>query len=131
MRRIGEHTEVNLVSVVNLFVQVAQMVLDVTRCNIGVRLYFFQEFFENRLGWLFEDAVEGIESSSVGHTHNDMLDFVFGSNFDHFSESRGESIEPLNTKPLEVGELSDQEVDKGLVFAESFESCDSFLFGRL
>lgn len=107
MRRVGQHAQINFVSVVNFSVQVPQMIFHITRCHVSVRLHLFQKFFENSLGWLFENAVQRIESSSVGHTHHDMLNFVFGSDFDHFTKGRCEGIESLNTKSLKVSELSD------------------------
>ena len=67
----------------------------------------------------------------MGHTHDDMLNIIFSSDFDHFAQGRSEGIETLNTESLEVSKFSDEEINKALIPAESFESTNSFLLGWL
>lgn len=131
MGRVRQHTQVNLVSFVILFVQVSQMIFDIARCNVCVRLNLLQELLENSLRWLFKHTMQSVESSSVSHTHYYVFNFIFCSNLDHFSKSRSESIKTLNTKSFEVSKLSDQEINKTLIFAEPFESLDSLFLAGL
>lgn len=67
----------------------------------------------------------------MSHTHDDVFNFIFSSDLDHFAESRSKGIETLNTEPLKVGKLGNQKINKALISAQSLESIDSFLFTGL
>lgn len=74
--------------------------------------------------------MQGIKSTSVSHTHYNMLDFILGGGFDELSESWGGSIKSFNTESFEIGKLHDEEINKALVSTEPLESLHSFLFCR-
>lgn len=128
---VGKHIQIDLIAVVDFFAEVSQVVLDITRSNISVRFDLFQKLLENGLGWLLKHAVQCVQTPTVRHSHDDVLDFILGGDFDHFSEGRGKSVETLNSESLEVGELGDEEVDKALIPTESLESVNSFLLAGL
>jgi hypothetical protein len=72
--------------------------------------------------------MKSIQSTSVGHTHNNMFDLIFGGDLNHFSKGRCESIETLDTKSFKVGKFGNQEIDKALIPAKPLESVDSLFF---
>jgi hypothetical protein len=73
--------------------------------------------------------MKSIQSTSVGHTHDNIFDFIFCSDFDHFSKGRCEGIEALNTESFKVGKFGNEEINKALIPAEPFESVDPLFFG--
>ena len=115
----------------DFLVQVAEMVLDIAWRHISVWLNLFEKFLENSLGWFLKHTMKSIQSTSVGHTHNNMFDLIFGGDLNHFSKGRCESIEALDTKSFEVGKFGNQEIDKALIPAKPLESVDSLFFAGL
>ncbi len=123
---IGKHSQINLVSFVVLAIQISQVVLHISRRYfICVGVSFLQKLLENLLGRFVENAMKCIQSSSMCHTHDDMLAFSLRSYFHESSQCRGHRIESFNTESFEISKPFNQKVNETLISTKSPESFKS------
>ena len=124
VRRVREDLQNNLLTVKLSFASVSQMILDVT-CEFIVLFSFFvflQELFENLLSWFLEDTVKGIESTSMSHTHLNILDSHFGSSLNQLPQSCRARVQTFDTKTFKIAKLGSQEINKSLILGKSMQS---------
>jgi hypothetical protein len=132
MGRIGQDGKRDLPVSNLLLVGIAQVVFDITREIVPILVfYFLQELPEDELRWLFEDAVQGVESAPVRHAKLDVFHSELGGSLHQLSEAGSSRVESFNAESFEVGELRSQEVDEGLVMSESPEGGELLFLGKL
>lgn len=129
MWRVRQNGQCYVLAAYRPFVSVAQMVLYISwKLASVLTCTLLEKLFEDLLRWLFEHAVECIQTASVGHSEKNVLYAMGCSWFYQLSERCGSWIQPLDSKSLKVGKFTAQKVNKSLVFCKSVKSWELLFF---
>jgi hypothetical protein len=109
MRRVGNERELDALARRCGTLEVhAKMVLDVTGALI-LTTSCTGEFAEDGLVGLSDDVGENVETTTMGHTDNDILDTVINTAVNEGLHTRDKGLTTLETKSLIVRVLGSQE----------------------
>lgn len=109
MRRVGDQGELNTLARGGRTLEVhAEMVLDVTRTLI-LSTGGAGKLTEDGLVGLSHDVAENVETATMGHTDDDVLDTVIDTAVDQRLHTRDEGLTTLKTESLVVGVFGGQE----------------------
>jgi hypothetical protein len=109
MRRVGDQRKLNTLAGGSGTLEVhTKMVLDVTRSLI-LGTVCTSELAENRLVGLSDDVGENIETTTVRHTDDDVLDTIVDTAVNESLHTRDKGLAAFETESLVVGVLGGQE----------------------
>jgi hypothetical protein len=109
MRRVGDQRKLNTLARRCRTLKVhTKMVLDVTRTLI-LTTSCTSELAEDRLVGLSDDVGENVETTTMGHTDNDILDTVVNTAINKSLHTGDKGFTTLETESLVVGVLGGQE----------------------
>ena len=109
MRGVGNERELDALAGGGRALEVhAQVVLDVTR-TLLIATGHTGELGENGLVGLADDVGEDIETATMGHTDDDILDTIVDGAVDKSLHTRDEGLATLKTETLVVGVLGGEE----------------------
>jgi len=109
MRRVGDQRKLNTLAGGSGTLEVhTKMVLDVTRSLI-LGTVCTSELAENRLVGLSDDVGENIETTTVRHTDDNVLDTIVDTAVNESLHTRDKGLTTLETESLVVGVLGGQE----------------------
>lgn len=129
--RVGDNSQIDtLVSAFDILTN-SKVVLYVSGSSVAASILLDEEFFILEFGHDFferflEDRGEDIESSSVRHSDDDVLDSGFGRSLDHGFESGDEGITALDSESLGQ-EFFAEVLIEDIVFDEVLKSFDSLI----
>jgi hypothetical protein len=104
-----------------------QVVLDVSTTRV-VRISVARELVQDGLDGLPDDVSEHVQSTTMGHTHDDALDTSVDRSVDQGLHTRDQGLATLETESLLVGVLRSDELFEKLGPHQPVED-DSLFFG--
>lgn len=133
VRRVRHQRNLAIVTFDNAVERRAEVVFDIARANVILRVLAWQcsdELCENLLLWLLDDVRQAVEAASVRHADDEGARTVFHSAIHELLEARDERFNAFNAKALHRVELLGDERRKRMSVVNARIKLELFIFGK-